>query len=131
MSAYYVEHGLLGTTATALLALVNNKLPAFRALLRDGLDPDTRIEDPLRVLLQSNPKKALEAADFDRRCRAAGEGFSAPPTLLMWAAGLGCPACVDLLIEQGADQDARDDLGYTVADYAEIYRFGQGTGSIK
>ena len=49
----------------------------------------------------------------------------------MWAAGLGRPALVDLLIEHSADKDARDDLGYTAADYAEIFRAGEGTGSIE
>jgi ankyrin repeat protein len=49
-------------------------------------------------------------------------------TLLMWAAGLGRTALVDLLIAQGANQEARDDQGYTAADYAEIYR---STGSVK
>lgn len=130
ITAYYLDKGLVGNSAQALLALAANKIALFRALLGNGLDPDTRVDDPSRVLLQSDAKKLLKAAVKDRNRAASGEGFPAPPTLLMWAAGLGRDPFVKLLISAGADQRARDDLGYTCKDYAEIFRRSNIAGQL-
>lgn len=131
MAAMFAERRMLGTNAQAIFALVANKLPPFRALLDHGLDPNTRVEDPYRVLLQCNQKKLVEALLADRNRRAAGQAFTAPPTLLMWAAALDRPKFVELLAAHGADQSARDDLRYSAADYAEIYRASKLPGALE
>jgi ankyrin repeat protein len=99
---------------------------AISLLLKQGADPDTRVETsaPARDLFTPVMVAAMrgDAESLERllagRANVNVQGGAFDRTALLWAATTGSEETVELLLNKGADVRARDHLGLTPLQWA-------------